>query len=44
MPKNATLAQRVRWHNAHAKACGCRTDIPADIRKTVKAQQAAGKR
>jgi hypothetical protein len=44
MPKNATLAQRVRWHTAHAKACGCRTDMPADIRKAVRAQRAAGKR
>jgi hypothetical protein len=24
MPKRATLAQRVRWHVAHARACGCR--------------------
>jgi hypothetical protein len=24
MPKPATLAQRVTWHVAHAKACGCR--------------------
>jgi hypothetical protein len=23
-PKRATLAQRVRWHVAHAKACACR--------------------
>ena len=24
MPKPATLEQRVQWHVAHAKACGCR--------------------
>jgi hypothetical protein len=24
MPKNATLDQRVKWHLAHAKNCGCR--------------------
>jgi hypothetical protein len=24
MPKRATLTERVRWHVAHAKACGCR--------------------
>jgi hypothetical protein len=24
MPKPATLAQRVNWHVAHQKACGCR--------------------
>ena len=23
-PRPATLAQRVRWHVAHARACGCR--------------------
>ena len=30
MPRPATLAQRVRWHVAHAKACGCRP-IPRTI-------------
>lgn len=24
MPKNATLEQRIEWHIAHAKNCGCR--------------------
>jgi hypothetical protein len=24
MPKNPTLDQRIAWHLAHAKACGCR--------------------
>jgi hypothetical protein len=24
MPKNPTLDQRIEWHVAHAKACGCR--------------------
>ena len=24
MPKNPTLDQRIEWHLAHAKACGCR--------------------
>lgn len=24
MPKNPTLDQRIAWHVAHAKACGCR--------------------
>jgi hypothetical protein len=24
MPKNPTMDQRVAWHVAHAKACGCR--------------------
>lgn len=31
MPKNATLDQRVDWHLAHVKACGCRNDLPATI-------------
>ena len=30
MPRNPTMAQRVRWHVAHAKACGCRK-IPANV-------------
>jgi len=32
MPKPATLAQRVKWHAAHAKACGCRP-VPAYARE-----------
>jgi len=28
MPRNATLAQRVRWHRAHAKHCACRPIPP----------------
>jgi uncharacterized damage-inducible protein DinB len=31
MPRNATIEQRVRWHVAHAAACGCR-EMPAAIR------------
>jgi hypothetical protein len=23
MPKNATIQQRIAWHNEHAKVCGC---------------------
>lgn len=30
MPAGATLAQRVRWHAGHARACGCR-EMPASI-------------
>jgi hypothetical protein len=30
MPTRATLAQRVRWHAGHARACGCR-EMPASI-------------
>jgi hypothetical protein len=24
MPKNPTIEQRIKWHLAHAKNCGCR--------------------
>ena len=24
MPRPATLGQRVKWHVAHARVCGCR--------------------
>lgn len=30
MPARAALEQRVEWHLAHAKACGCR-NLPASI-------------
>jgi hypothetical protein len=33
MPPKATLEQRIKWHLAHAKACGCR-----EIPKTVLAE------
>ena len=39
MPPRASMAQRMRWHVAHAKHCGCRP-IPA----TVRAHIAAAKR
>jgi hypothetical protein len=35
MPKNATLAQRVRWHRAHAKHCACRP-VPAPLMALIK--------
>jgi hypothetical protein len=34
MPKNATLEQRVKWHEAHSKHCGCR-EMPASIAKLI---------
>jgi hypothetical protein len=34
MPPKPTLAQRVRWHLAHAKHCGCRP-IPASVRREI---------
>lgn len=34
MPKNATTEQRIKWHLAHAKACGCRP-IPAKLLEVI---------
>ena len=31
MPAKATMDQRIEWHLAHRKACGCRKDLPASI-------------
>lgn len=36
MPSRATLDQRVEWHLAHLRACGCRTDLPASIQAELK--------
>jgi len=36
MPRNATRAQRVKWHAEHAEACGCRP-VPEGLSKEVKA-------
>ncbi len=38
MPKNATIDQRVKWHVAHIKACGCRDDIPQSVIRELKAR------
>jgi hypothetical protein len=38
MPRNATLDQRVRWHLAHADACGCRA-IPKSVLAELKARR-----
>jgi hypothetical protein len=35
MPMGSTLSQRVEWHVAHAKACGCR-DIPPTVLKELR--------
>jgi hypothetical protein len=34
MPPKATREQRIKWHVAHAAACGCRA-IPESIRADV---------
>jgi hypothetical protein len=37
MPKRATLVERVRWHVAHTRACGCRA-LPKSIVAELKRQ------
>ena len=37
MPKNPTLDQRIAWHLAHAKACGCRA-ITGKLRDEIVAR------
>ena len=38
MPANPSMSQRVDWHLAHAKECGCR-DIPKSIQKVIKGKK-----
>jgi hypothetical protein len=38
MPKNPTMQQRIEWHLAHAKACGCR-EIPQSIQQALAGKQ-----
>ncbi|MGD1019600.1 MAG: hypothetical protein ABSA12_09800 [Verrucomicrobiia bacterium] len=42
MPKKPTLEQRVNWHLAHAKACGCR-EIPKTVKAELRRRRQAGK-
>jgi hypothetical protein len=42
MPAKPTFEQRVRWHEEHARECGCRKP-PADIAARL-AQERAGAR
>ena len=35
MPPRATPDQRIRWHIAHAKECGCRP-IPAKLADLIR--------
>lgn len=42
MPQHATLAQKVKWHVAHARACGCR-DLPLYVSNVVARQQSAAR-
>jgi hypothetical protein len=40
MPPKATREQRIKWHAAHAVACGCRA-VPKASRETLKTANAA---
>jgi hypothetical protein len=35
MPKNPTVEQRVKWHAAHSRECGCRP-IPPKLLSLMK--------
>jgi hypothetical protein len=35
MPSRATMAQRIKWHRAHAKHCACRP-IPRSVREAMR--------
>jgi hypothetical protein len=35
MPRGAKMDERIRWHLAHAKACGCRP-IPARVAEAIR--------
>jgi len=37
MATNATITQRIDWHNAHAQHCGCRP-IPESVLGEMKAR------
>jgi len=38
MPKNPSLAEKIKWHIAHAKECACRP-VPESIRKVIEAKK-----
>jgi hypothetical protein len=37
MPINASIAQRIKWHMSHAKACACRP-MPAKLKEELTKQ------
>jgi hypothetical protein len=43
MPANATLEQRIRWHLAHPKHCGCRP-IPSKLAAEMRSRGLLGGR
>jgi len=38
MPEHATTAQRITWHQAHAKNCACRP-IPEKLLTLIRSQK-----
>ena len=36
MPKNATTEERIQWHLAHHKACGCHPAFPVKLVEEMK--------
>jgi hypothetical protein len=42
MPKNATPAQRIAWHKAHAANCACRP-MPEGVLALMRAEGPAGR-
>jgi hypothetical protein len=42
MPKNATRAERIKWHAAHAENCACRKP-PESLRREVERLRARKK-
>ena len=47
MPARATMAERVKWHRAHAKHCACRPipkSVQAAMRSTVVAAKERGRK
>ena len=42
MPRLATMPQRVAWHLAHQRQCGCR-EIPASVQHLIDAKAGAGR-
>ncbi len=38
IPKNATMDQRIAWHKAHAKVCGCR-EMPASVKAEIERRE-----
>ncbi|HTC99991.1 MAG TPA: hypothetical protein VK734_19810 [Bradyrhizobium sp.] len=42
MPPGATREQRIKWHVAHARVCGCRQipeSVRADVEKLLKSRK-----